>query len=598
MRFHSVRHIVVEARGSFVRFPFVILAAAAAAVCALVVVDRNDAEGWIKGIFATQLGIPLFFALATAGETFTWSRARGMALALVGVVALVAYYFSVAVPLTEVTITRFVQFNVGLHLLVAFLAYAGAGVNGFWQYNKSLLLRFLTAAIYSFVIYFGLTIAILAIDKLFGVEIPDETYLRLWILVAFVFNTWVFVGGVGRDLRGLENVRDYPRGLKVFAQYILIPLVIVYLTILTVYLFKVVITTQWPSGWIGYLVSSVAAAGILALLLVHPVSNQEENRWVGTFSRWFYVFMIPSIVMLLMAIYKRIDQYGITEKRYILLVLALWLAAIAVYFIFSRKRNIKAIPVTLCVIAFATSFGPWGAYSVSRRSQTGRLSEIMKRNDLLVAGSIQRAAGDVSFEDRREIGAILSYLVETHGTESIESWFGGSLADIDTVGAQRGSATRIQTEATVQLMMREMGVAYVDRWAAELSGAFSYTRDIDDRVFGIGEATYLVRIHSLARSVEFGDGYAVVWEEDMPGIELRRADEAVLTVPLDRLFEKIDIHRQGIIDVARMPKAVMNVSAENDTASVDVHFSSISGEMSPDGRQVRHFAAECFVTIK
>jgi hypothetical protein len=580
------------------RFPFVLLAAVATAVCALVVVDRNDSDSWINGIFAAQLGIPLFFALATAGETFAWPRARRLVLALAGIVALVAYYLSLSGPISEATVTRFIQFNVGLHLLVAFLAFVGAGINGFWQYNKLLFLRFLTAAIYSGVVYVGLTVALLAIDKLFGASIEEETYLRLWIVVAFVFNTWVFVGGVRADLRGLEDVSDYPRGLRVFAQYILIPLVVVYLAILTTYLFKVVITTQWPSGWIGYLVSSVAAVGILALLLVHPVSHQEENRWVGTFSRWFYIFIIPSIVMLLMAIYKRIEQYGLTEKRYILLVLAAWLAVIAVYFIFSRKKNIKAIPITLCAIAFMTSFGPWGAYSVSRKSQTNRLSEILIRNEVLVGDSVQMATREVSFEDRREISAILRYLVETHGTEPVEPWFGGSIAEIDTIGAPKAATERTQTSARVQLIMREMGLAYVDRWAAQMSGAFSYTRDTDDRVFEVDGATYLVKIDSRARSLEFGDEYTLVWEEDVPDIELRRGGETVLTVPMDRLFEQIDIHKQGVVDVTQMPKDVMNVTAENDTARVDVYFNSISGQMSPEGRDVNHFAADCFVTIK
>jgi hypothetical protein len=319
---------------------------------------------------------------------------------------------------------------------------------------------------------------------------------------------------------------------------------------------------------------------------------------VGTFSRWFYIFIIPSIVMLLMAIYKRIEQYGLTEKRYILLVLAAWLAVIAVYFIFSRKKNIKAIPITLCAIAFMTSFGPWGAYSVSRKSQTNRLSEILIRNEVLVGDSVQMATREVSFEDRREISAILRYLVETHGTEPVEPWFGGSIAEIDTIGAPKAATERTQTSARVQLIMREMGLAYVDRWAAQMSGAFSYTRDTDDRVFEVDGATYLVKIDSRARSLEFGDEYTLVWEEDVPDIELRRGGETVLTVPMDRLFEQIDIHKQGVVDVTQMPKDVMNVTAENDTARVDVYFNSISGQMSPEGRDVNHFAADCFVTIK
>ena len=34
---------------------------------------------------------------------------------------------------------------------------------------------------------------------------------------------------------------------------------------------KVLVTGQWPNGWIGWLVSSVSAAGLLAILLVQPV---------------------------------------------------------------------------------------------------------------------------------------------------------------------------------------------------------------------------------------------------------------------------------------------------------------------------------------
>ena len=86
-----------------------------------------------------------------------------------------------------------------------------------------------------------------------------------------------------------------------------------------------------PSGWIGYLVSSVAALGILSLLLVHPIKERKENGWIRTYGRWFYLALVPSIVMLLLAIWQRIAQYGITEKRYFLIVLSLWLAGMRIH---------------------------------------------------------------------------------------------------------------------------------------------------------------------------------------------------------------------------------------------------------------------------
>ena len=195
---------------------------------------------------------------------------------------------------------------------------------------------------------------------------------------------------------------------------------------LTAYLFKVVITAKWPSGWIGYLVSTVAATGILALLLVHPVAGRDDKRWVGTFSRWFYIVLMPAIVMLLFALGKRIGQYGITERRYLLLVLALWLAATTVWFVTGRRRSIKWIPVTLCLVAFATSCGPWGAYAVSRRSQLGRLEALLARNGLLGEGGVRPAAAALPLADRREIGAVLRYLIRTHGSRALRPRSRGS----------------------------------------------------------------------------------------------------------------------------------------------------------------------------
>ena len=45
-----------------------------------------------------------------------------------------------------------------------------------------------------------------------------------------------------------------------------------------------------------------------------------------------------------LAIWKRVDQYGITERRYFLIVLSLWLAGIAVYYTVRRSRSIAVIP--------------------------------------------------------------------------------------------------------------------------------------------------------------------------------------------------------------------------------------------------------------
>ena len=360
MRLPSLRLLIREATSTFVRFPFVLVAAFVAAGAGVVAVDFTAGHDlWLKIFLVALLGVPLSFALGMVSEKRDFPHGVGLTLSLTGFAALAAYYFTLPSWMTPAASLRYTQLSIGIHLLVAFSPFVGSGeINGFWQYNKALFLRFLLSALYSIVLFLGLMIALLAIDNLFGVDIDGETYFRLWTIISIVFNTWFFLGGVPPDLSVLEESVDYPKGLKVFTQYILIPLIILYLVILTTYLGKVILTRIWPSGWIGYLVSSVASAGILALLLVHPIRDLEGNKWVRTYARWFYIALFPAIGMLVMAIWKRIDQYGVTEPRYFLAVLAAWLGLIALYFTFTRSQNIKLIPTTLAAVAFATSLGP------------------------------------------------------------------------------------------------------------------------------------------------------------------------------------------------------------------------------------------------
>ena len=218
-----------------------------------------------------------------------------------------------------------------------------------------------------------------------------------------------------------------------------------------------IITREWPSGWIGYLVSSVAVVGILSWLLVRPLEDEPAHRWVKSYTRGFYIAIMPAIVMLWLAIWKRVDQYGITERRYFLIVLSLWLAGIAVYYTVRRSRSIAVIPASLCAVALLTFAGPWGAYAISRASQTSRLRRLLEKNGILASGVVQPATREVANEERREISQTLEYLVRTHGTSGIASWFPDSVGR--TLAERSGRWGRIPN-ADVRVIMRRMGVAY------------------------------------------------------------------------------------------------------------------------------------------
>ncbi len=123
--------------------------------------------------------------------------------------------------------------------------------------------------------------------------------------------------------------------------------------------------------------------------------------------------------MLLMAVGKRVDQYGVTEPRYFLLVLGLWGLGVALWYALTASRNIKVIPMTLAGLTLLTAFGPWGAYQVSRRSQLHRLDRIAAAAGMGHVGAITRPGRELSVEDRQEVGAIINYLYSGHGARAV-----------------------------------------------------------------------------------------------------------------------------------------------------------------------------------
>jgi hypothetical protein len=185
------------------------------------------------------------------------------------------------------------------------------------------------------------------------------------------------------------------------------------------------------------------------------------------------VGLFPSIVMLLLAIWKRIDQYGITENRYLLTILALWLAGIALFYSVTRSRNIRVIPTTLALLAFVTFVGPWSAYDVARASQRSRLEGLLERNGVLVDGLAQAPADTVSAEDREQITSVLRYLVERHGTGSIDRWFDGRLAEIDTIGGT-GTSARGEARERAALIMRHLAMEPVGPGGAAIGDFVRY----------------------------------------------------------------------------------------------------------------------------
>ena len=410
------------------RFPLQVLCAIIATVALCYVVDpdsKNYVERTIRFICMCNLALTLLLALDLYAEVNQLGKSKQWGLRMLALLICTALYFLLHPDRYKADVYRIALFAFAFHLLVAFAPFVGRDcINGFWQYNKTLFLRFLISVLYAAVLYGGLAVALLAVDGLFNADITWKVYVRLFAVVGAGFTTVFFLAGVPVDFKALDEDHSYPKGLKIFTQYVLIPLMTIYLLILLVYEVKIALEWQLPKGIVSLLILGYSTFGILSLLLIHPIKNKEGNGWMRIFSKFFYVMMIPLVFLLLLAVWKRVEVYGITELRYILTALAIWLTLLTAYFLFSRKQNIMVIPISLALLALIAIYGPQSAFSISRYSQTLRLKKILSSKDTK------------AIKEQREV---IDYLVRNHGLKSLQGFTSRDLEVLEDTIENGGS---------------------------------------------------------------------------------------------------------------------------------------------------------------
>lgn len=385
----KINEIFGKAGFAIREFPLVLLMSLSASFSLMCMAEENFRSTekvftLTKLAIVSSLGISLMFGLKILAQRF----GRQLLLELGGILFLIGFYFllpKVEKDFTEVYAFLIVPTFVLSHLFVSFAAFVRRKTEmDFWQYNKNLFINIVLTAIFTGVLTGGVELAIVAVDQLFDFNFGDKIYLRVFYLLALFGSSFIFLLFNEKGLDDLEKEGNYPVVLKFFTQYILIPLLIIYVVILYFYSAKILINWELPRGWVSYLVLAYSIVGILAILLVHPLKENSTKSWVKLFSRIFYFTLIPLLVLLFTAIFTRILEYGYTEPRYFVVLLSLWLATVVFYYILYKNASIKFIPISLFAFGFFALIFPYlNTFSVAKRSQTNQLKTLLNGNKLL-----------------------------------------------------------------------------------------------------------------------------------------------------------------------------------------------------------------------
>ncbi len=419
------------------RFPATMLCALTGVVTLMVILEHSDQKGgdaWIKTWMMAQIGLALCTGLVAFAESRNWAPLRSWALQAGGLAILATYYFLIdldARNLEQVHLPRYLGILALAHLFAAAAPFLNRNpVADFWEYNKQLFANFVVGAVYTVILFAGLSLAVFAVDELFNLDITNKIYGHLFVLLAGIFNTSFFLFHFPPAFQFSDRERAYNIIFKNLCQYILIPIVGLYFLILYAYSVKILVTWNLPHGWVSSLVLGFSIAGIFTYLINYLLPEYTDNKIVHAYRRWFWWVLLPMVGLLFVAIGRRISDYGVTEERYFVAHAGVWLLVMCAYFLWSKTDNIKFIPISLGLFVLVAVVGPLSAFKVSQRSQTTVLRGLLEKNGRFAGAELKAGGAPVPAEDADRILSSLVFLDKQDALDRIEPWFPVSLDSI------------------------------------------------------------------------------------------------------------------------------------------------------------------------
>lgn len=413
----SFGEITERAIKAFKRFPVTITWAIVGTLFTLFVIENDPIKinFYLKAILTFILGVSWLIATQFFIEQFT-PKKEWIKIITIALLFLFYWHLPNNKDLDVISITRFILYLIAGHLFVLVAPFTLKWQkDAYFNYLQSIGIAIVRSVFFSLILYLGISLALLAIEHLFNVDIKDKRYFQIFIVCLGIVNTWIYLSDFPKNIYNKTAI-NYTKALEVFVKYILIPLVILYLIILYAYSIKILINWNLPKGWVSYLVTALAFLGFIIQVLIHPIQKTIKSRVINKFYPWFYILLLPLIVLLFVAIFKRISQYGFTEKRYFVLVLAIWILSITLYMLISKVKRIRVFALSLAIIALVVSFGFWSAFSVSKRSQINQFSKVFTK--------MKAKEFKITKEEDNQFRSIIQYLSNRNAINETTQFIG------------------------------------------------------------------------------------------------------------------------------------------------------------------------------
>ena len=427
--------------------------------------DENT-EAWLgeaaRWSLYLALGLPLYVAAEFGAKRLPWgklnrSAAHEIALGIHAALVIVAPGRDEI--FTGAFLFWFFPTVLFTHLLVALVPFVFRKdrPQAFWFTNQALFLGFAQSAVFSFILYAGISGILGALNALFDISLGEKVFLTVLAWVAIPVQTFIFLANAPDPYQSEESWPEPPRVLWNLLRFIVWPLMAIYAAILLAYGVKIVLEGTLPRGVVTGLVGAFGSVGYLVVSLSR--AYQPARSW----STWFQRILAVLLILLWVALGQRIADYGFTELRVLGFYLGLFLTVVTVYFLVRPNAGIRVVPAVLALLALSITVGPFKASSWAFRSQYARFERIATANGFVKNGKIVSAPQEADTSAVNEFLETAYYLAQYHtpaleGTplevidvqdRGVREWFARSemVTALEELGYEQISTTTGEVEA-------------------------------------------------------------------------------------------------------------------------------------------------------
>lgn len=524
-------------KNTFKRFPFTIISAILATIFLILSTFDEYAEAYnnkmlsLGLVFVFGIFLYAFIKLFNEGLRNYYDlknlKNNNLFKILSYVITLPILYGIYELVYQENKVLAFYDNNFIYFTLIAALV-VGTSFVGKFNYHKDfvvyvakILRAFIISNIYSFIVFVGISGIIFALNSLFKFNFGSSVYLRVAIFSFILFNVVTFFSDFPKVRDSFTDYK-YPKAFRILLVYIITPIVIIYTAILLAYFVKILVLWQIPNNLIVNLVIWFASFSIVYLFFL---SRVDSITFINKFKIVFPFTLFPLLGMMFFAIYLRIKEYGMTENRYIVIAVGLWIFLSLIYYIFYRENSNISIPIFLSVIILITGIGPASATSLSIRSQNARFEKLLRDNKM-IAGEEIKPNINIESDAKSQIVDILSYMVRTDRVDKLSYMPKDFKLSEDSFTKLFGFSNIIESK-------NYLGYSYTDNLPTDSELGF----DID-----IEGYKHLIYVYSLDDAVTSGN---YKFEKDKKEIKIYKKSKSdyktIMTIDLAKLRDNLKL---------------------------------------------------------